>query len=397
MSGGGRMADQPPPVARRMAGIEPFRVMEILARARELEAQGRSIVHMEIGEPDFPTPQPICEAGIAALANGELFYTPALGLPALREAISGFYCTRYGVDVSPSRIIVTSGASGALLLAIGVLVNPGDQVLVADPGYPCNRHFVRMLEGEPVEVAVGADSNYQLTPELIELHWAGRTVAAIAASPSNPTGTLIPAAHLKTMADFARERGGTLIVDEIYHGLIYEGDVATALALADDVFVINSFSKYFHMTGWRLGWMVAPGRYVREIDKLAQNIYLAASTPAQYAALAAFRPETLEILDARREEFRSRRDYLVPALRALGFDIPQTPQGAFYVYAGCGSMTRDSYAFARDLLEQAGVAITPGIDFGANAPERHVRFAYTNSIERLHEGVRRIGEFLGKR
>ena len=377
-----------------MRDIAPFRVMEILARARELEAQGRSIVHMEIGEPDFPTPTPICEAGIEALKKGELFYTPALGLPALREAISGYYRTRYGIDVPATRIIVTTGSSGALLLATGTLVNPGDQVLVADPGYPCNRHFVRLIEGEPVGVAVGADSNYQLTPELIEQHWGSRTVAAIAASPSNPTGTLIPAVHLKTMADFARERGGTLIVDEIYHGLVYEGDVTTALALADDVFVINSFSKYFNMTGWRLGWMVAPARYVPEIDKLAQNVFLAAPTPAQYAALAAFEPETLTILNARREEFRSRRDYLVPALRGLGFDVPCLPQGAFYVYAGCGSLTRDSYAFARDLLEQAGVAITPGIDFGAHTPERHVRFAYTNSIEHLQEGVRRIGEFL---
>ena len=318
-----------------MAEIEPFHVMALLARARELEAQGRSIVHMEIGEPDFPTPQPICEAGIAALAKGELFYTPALGLPALREAISGFYRTRYGVDVSPSRIIVTSGASGALLLAIGVLVNPGDQVLVADPGYPCNRHFVRLLEGEPVAVAVGPDSNYQLTPELVERHWGGRAVAALAASPSNPTGTLISAAHLRTMAGFAADRGGTLIVDEIYHGLVYDGE-STTMAAVDDVFVINSFSKYFSMTGWRLGWMVVPERYVREIDKLAQNIFLAAPTPAQYAALAAFEPETLAILDARREEFRARRDYLVPALRGLGFDVPCLPQGAFYIYAGCG-------------------------------------------------------------
>ena len=377
-----------------MRDIAPFRVMEILARARELEAQGRSIVHMEIGEPDFPTPKPICEAGIEALKKGELFYTPALGLPALREAISGYYRTRYGIDVPATRIIVTTGSSGALLLATGTLVNPGDQVLVADPGYPCNRHFVRLIEGEPVGVAVGADSNYQLTPELIEQHWGSRTVAAIAASPSNPTGTLIPAVHLKTMADFARERGGTLIVDEIYHGLVYEGDVTTALALADDVFVINSFSKYFNMTGWRLGWMVAPARYVPEIDKLAQNVFLAAPTPAQYAALAAFEPATLAILEAHRAEFKARRDYLVPALRTLGFDIPQTPQGAFYVYAGCGSLTRDSYAFARDLLERAGVAITPGIDFGAHAPERHVRFAYTNSVERLQEGVRRIEAFL---
>jgi aspartate/methionine/tyrosine aminotransferase len=379
-----------------MRDIEPFHVMELLARARELEATGRSIVHMEIGEPDFPTPRPICEAGIRALEKGELYYTPALGLPQLREAIAGFYATRYGVAVPPSRVIVTSGASGALLLAISVLVDPGDQVLVSDPGYPCNRHFVRMMEGEPVGVAVGADSNYQLNPELLEQHWGGRTVAALAASPSNPTGTLIPPDHLKVMAEFAIQRDGMLIVDEIYHGLVYEGDAGTALALNENIFIINSFSKFFQMTGWRLGWMVAPEAYVRELDKLSQNVYLAAPTPAQYAALAAFTPETLAILEARRNEFKARRDYLVPALRALGFDIPHMPQGAFYIYAGCSALTRDSFAFAHDLLERAGVAITPGVDFGAHAPERHVRFAYTNSIEQLQEGVRRIAAYLGR-
>jgi len=380
--------------ATRLSAIAPFRVMEILARARELEREGRDIVHMEIGEPDFPTPKPICEAGMAAIASGAVFYTPAQGLPALRVAISGFYRTRYGVEVPPSRIIVTTGASGALLLAVSALVNPGDRVLVSDPGYPCNRHFVRLLDGEPVGVAVGADSNYQLTPELIEQHWDSRTIAAIAASPSNPTGTIIPVAHLETMTEIARKRGGTLIVDEIYHGLTYEGGVSTALALSDELFVINSFSKYFNMTGWRLGWMVVPERYVADVDKLAQNLFLAAPTPAQHAALAAFEPETLAILEARRAEFKARRDYLVPALRRLGFEIPQMPEGAFYVYAGCGRLTRDSFAFARDLLERAGVAITPGIDFGSHAPERHVRFAYTNAIERLEEGVRRIGKFL---
>ncbi len=396
MNGGGRMADQPPRIARRMAGIAPFHVMELLARARELEAEGRSIVHMEIGEPDFPTPEPICRAGIAALEKGELFYTPALGLPELRQAIAGFYRARYGVEVSPSRIIVTTGSSGALMLACAVLINPGDEVLLADPGYPCNRHFVRVMEGVPRAVPVDATNDYQLAPEPLARHWGPRTVAALVASPSNPTGTLVSTERLSAMAEFAREKGGTLIVDEIYHGLVYEGDYTTALAFADDIFVINSFSKYFNMTGWRLGWMVAPQRYVRELDKLAQNIYLAAPTPAQYAALAAFQPDTLAILQARVKEFKARRDYLVPALRALGFDIPVTPQGAFYIYAGCGRLTRDSFGFARDLLEQAGVAITPGIDFGANAPERHVRFAYTNSVERLKEGVARIARFLDR-
>jgi aspartate/methionine/tyrosine aminotransferase len=381
-------------LAKRAQDIEPFHVMALLARARELEAQGRSVIHMEIGEPDFPTPAPICEAGIRALEKGEVFYTPPLGLTALRRAVAAFYRTCHGVEVPPERIIITTGASGALMLACAALVDPGDEVLIADPGYPCNRHFVRLMEGTPRAVAVDAASDYQLTPALLERNWTRRTSAALVASPSNPTGTLVSTERLSAMAELAREKGGTLIVDEIYHGLVYEGDYTTALAFTDDVFVINSFSKYFNMTGWRLGWMVAPQQYVPEIDKLAQNFYLAAPTPAQHAALAAFDPETIRILEARRGEFKARRDYLVPALRELGFEIPVTPQGAFYIYAGCARLTKDSFGFARDLLEQAGVAITPGVDFGANAPERHVRFAYTNSIERLKEGVTRIAAFL---
>jgi len=381
-------------LARRMAEIEPFHVMALLARARELEAQGRSIIHMEIGEPDFPTPEPVIRAGVRALERGELFYTPTPGLPQLREAIAGYYRSRYGVAISASRILVTTGASAALMLACAALIDPGDEVLLADPGYPANRHFVRVFEGVPRAVPVDAASGYQLAPTHLERHWGPRTAAALVASPSNPTGTLISTERLAAMVEIVRGKGGTLIVDEIYHGLVYEGEYTTAAAFADDVFVINSFSKYFNMTGWRLVWMVVPEAYAPEIDKLAQNLYLAAPTPAQHAALAAFEPETLAILEKRRQEFQARRDYLVPALRGLGFDIPVMPQGAFYIYAGCSRLTKDSLGFARELLERAGVAITPGIDFGANAPERHVRFAYANSIERLREGVSRIADFL---
>jgi aspartate/methionine/tyrosine aminotransferase len=379
-----------------MAEIEPFHVMALLARARELEAQGRSIIHMEIGEPDFPTPGPVLRAGMRALEKGELYYTPTPGLPELRRAIAGYYRSRYAVEVPPSRIIVTTGSSAALMLVCAALVNPGDEVLLADPGYPASRHFVRVVDGVARPVPVNASSEYQLAPDHLERNWGPRTAAALIASPSNPTGTLISTERLAAMAGIARAKGGLLIVDEIYHGLVYEGDYTTALAFADDVFVINSFSKYFNMTGWRLGWLVAPESYVSELDKLAQNLYLAAPTPAQHAALAAFEPETLAILESRRQELKARRDYLVPALRGLGFDIPVMPQGAFYVYAGCGRLTRDSFGFARDLLEQAGVAITPGVDFGANAPERHVRFAYTSPIGRLKEGVARIAAFLEK-
>ena len=387
-------ASAPLRIAQRMRLIEPFHVMALLARAKALEAQGRSIIHMEIGEPDFPTPRPVCEAGIRALQKGDLFYTSALGAMELRTAIAGHYRTRYGVEVEPERVIVTSGSSAALLLALGVLVDPDDEVLLADPGYPANRHFVRLLNGQPVNVPVGADSNYQVTPELLEHYWSPRTAAALIATPSNPTGTVVPHADLARMAEFAAARRGALIVDEIYHGLVYEGDTRTALELQPDVFVINSFSKYFNMTGWRLGWMVAPAAYVPELDKLAQNIYLSPPATAQRAAIAAFDPETIAILDERREAFRERRDYLVPALRKLGFDIPHAPQGAFYIYANCSRLTKDSYTFARDLLENAGVAITPGVDFGEHRAAEHVRFAYTNAIGRLEEGVERIRRFL---
>lgn len=383
-------------IAARMNDIQPFHVMALLGRARELEAQGRDIVHMEIGEPDFTTAQPIIDAGIKALQEGQTHYTPSVGLPALRETISAFYKQRYGVDVPARRIVITPGASGALQLIFSVLVNPGDAVLMADPGYPCNRHFVRLNEGEPVGVAVGAGTDYQLTADLLEQHWSENTVAAMLASPSNPTGTIVSHDSLRAMHAVTEKHNGTLVVDEIYHGLVYDEDIETALSVSEDIFVINSFSKYFGMTGWRVGWLVAPEAYIDAIDRLAQNVFLAASTLAQHAALAAFKPETVAILEQRRAEFSARRDYLLPALRELGFEIPVTSQGAFYLYANCSRFTDDSYAFANDLLEEAGVAITPGIDFGSNKPEQHVRFAYTTSLENLKKGVERIKGFLEK-
>ncbi len=387
---------RPPHLAARMADIESFQVMDLLARARELEGQGRDIVHMEIGEPDFPTPAPVLAAAQQALAEGRTHYTPALGLPALREAIAGFYRDRYRVDVAPERIIVTPGASGALLLALGVLLNPDERILLADPGYPCNRHFVRFLNGAATAVPVEADTAWQLTPRHVEQYWDEHTIGAMVASPSNPTGTLLGRSELAALAQAVAVRGGTLIADEIYHGLTYGQPAVSALEVAPDSFVINSFSKYFQMTGWRLGWLVVPPAYVREVEKLAQNLFIAPSTPAQYAALAAFKPETLAILEQRRAEFQRRRDFLLPALRELGFGIPVTPDGAFYIYADCSALAADSAQFSRDLLEQAGVAVTPGTDFGSHHPERYLRFAYTTELARLEEGVARIRRFLGR-
>ena len=381
-------------IAARMQDIQPFHVMDILARARALEAEGRSIIHMEIGEPDAPTAAPIIQAGIAALQAGYTHYTPALGLPTLRSAIADFYASRYGVAIDPARVVVTSGSSGALLLAMGVLLNPGDEVLLADPGYPCNRHFVRFVEARAVNVPVTALTRFQLQAEHIAQYWGERTRAALVASPANPTGMLLSKAELSALHEAVAQRGGRLIVDEIYHGLTYGCEAETALATSDDIFVINSFSKYFGMTGWRLGWMIAPADYVPALDRLAQNLFLAAPTPAQHAALAAFQPETLAILEARRAEFAQRRDFLLPALRQLGFELLLAPEGAFYLYAGCAAFTEDSQQFARDLLEQAGVAITPGLDFGSFQSNTHVRFAYTTDLPKLEQGVARIAQFL---
>ncbi len=381
-------------IAQRARDIPAFQVMDILARARALEAAGRSIIHMEIGEPDAATSAPIVEAGIAALRAGFTHYTPALGLPNLRAAIAEFYLSRYGVTVNPERVIVTTGSSAALLLAIGVLINPGDEVLLTDPGYPCNRNFLRFVDAHACAVPVGPETRYQMSPAHIAQHWTPRTRAALIASPANPTGMVLALPELQALYAAISGRVGHLIVDEIYHGLSYEGPCQTALAISDEIFVINSFSKFFGMTGWRLGWMIVPETYVPYIDKLAQNIFLAPPTPAQHAALAAFLPETLAILEQRRREFQTRRDFLLPALRDIGLEIKSTPQGAFYIYASCEKLSRDSQRLAQDLLQQAGVAVTPGADFGSHAANTHLRFAYTTPISQLEEGVSRIRKFL---
>ncbi|MBD9576140.1 pyridoxal phosphate-dependent aminotransferase [Pseudomonas sp. PDM23] len=378
----------------RSRAIEPFHVMALLARANELQAAGHDVIHLEIGEPDFTTAAPIVEAGQKALANGHTRYTAARGLPALREAIAGFYAQRYGLSVDPQRILVTPGGSGALLLASSLLVDPGRHWLLADPGYPCNRHFLRLVEGAAQLVPVGPESRYQLTPELIERHWDQDSVGALAASPANPTGTLLHKDELDALSRALKARGGHLVVDEIYHGLTYGLDAPSVLEVDDDAFVLNSFSKYFGMTGWRLGWLVAPPEAVGELEKLAQNLYISAPSMAQHAALACFEPATLAILEERREEFRRRRDYLLPALRELGFGIAVEPEGAFYLYADISAFGGDAYAFCQHFIETEHVAFTPGIDFGRYQASHHVRFAYTQSVERLQQAVERIARGL---
>jgi aspartate/methionine/tyrosine aminotransferase len=377
--------------AARAAEIQPFEVMEILARANDLERAGRHIVRMEIGEPDFSAPGPVVEAGARAMREGRTAYTAALGLTELREAIAGFYAQRYGAAVAPGRIAVTAGASGALLLTLAALIDPGDEVLVPDPGYPCYRHFVRAFEGRAVALPVTGEARFQPTLAQVEAAWGPRTKALILGSPSNPTGTLIDPQELARIAWFIEARGGVLIADEIYHGLVYTENLHTALDLPGNVVVINSFSKYFCMTGWRLGWAVLPDTLVRAFEKLAQHFFICPPTLSQHAALAAFHPETIAILEDRRNEFRRRRDYFVPALEAAGFRVPAHPDGAFYVFADCSAFHADAKQFAFDvLLERAGVAATPGNDFGSNGTRRFVRFAYTRGMEELQEGIARI-------
>jgi aspartate/methionine/tyrosine aminotransferase len=391
--------------ARRAAEIQPFVVMDVLARAHELEAAGRRVIHMEIGEPDFAAAPQVVEAAVRALRDGLTAYTAALGLPALREAIAAHYAARFSKALSPGRIAVTSGASGGLLLTLALYVNPGDEILVPDPGYPGYRHMVRAFEGVARPLKVTPEANFQPTLEMVRAAWGRRTKGLLLGSPSNPTGTVIAKTELAKIARFIAARGGVLIVDEIYQGLVYgekSGGVApsTALGLPGEVAIVNSFSKYFCMTGWRLGWVVLPQKRMREFEKLAQHLFICAPSVAQHAALACFLPATLKILEQRRLEFQRRRDFLLPALARAGLMVPAQPDGAFYVYARCPSGRHaapcDGKRFAFDLLEQEGVAATPGVDFGANGTKRYVRFAYTRAMADLEEAAERLKRFCGR-
>ncbi len=384
----------PRPWAQRVDSIAPFRVMELLGKAKQLERQGRDIIHMEIGEPDFITPKAIVAAAEQALQQGKTHYTPALGLPELRERIALHYVESYGVRISPKQVVITAGASGALLLAAALLVNPGQSLLMTDPGYPCNRHFLQLVGGESVMVPVEADNDYALTPALVKQYWQANSCGILLASPANPTGGILTSSQLSALSETVRYYQGWMIVDEIYHGLTYGDPITTALSCHADAIIINSFSKYYGMTGWRLGWMVVPEALIEGLEKLAQNYFIAPSTVAQYAALAAFSPAAQEEMEDRRRAFQARRDYLLPALRSLGFSINHCPQGAFYLYAGAERFTQESYPFCLELLEKAGVAVTPGIDFGHHRTQQSIRFAYTTSLPRLHEGVERIAGFL---
>ncbi|MGH8556792.1 MAG: pyridoxal phosphate-dependent aminotransferase [Methylococcales bacterium] len=382
-------------LSSRMQEIHPFHVMSLLRRSRQLEQMGRDIVHMEIGEPDFPTPPKVVDAGIRALNNGNIKYTVAAGLSELRRAIAEYYKFRYHIEVSSDRIMVTPGGSGALLLAFAALINDQAGILMADPCYPCNRNMIRLFDGQAKLLPVGSDRNYQLDLESVENNWTASTRGVLIASPSNPAGTLLDPNQFKSIIDFVELQDGFVISDEIYHGLHYAEAAATALQFSDNVFVVNSFSKYFGMTGWRIGWLVVPDRYLDAVERLAQNLFISAPTHSQLAALAAFDPDNIIELERRRGAFRKRRDFMIDQLTQIGFDIPVKPEGAFYIYAGCERFSVNSFEFADYLLERHGVAITPGKDFGVDRPERHVRFAYTISMERLEQGLNRLRGAVG--
>ena len=385
------------PFARRLESVAAFRVMTLLEAAQAREAAGHDVIHLEVGEPDFPTPAPVIAAGQAALAAGQTRYTPACGLPALREAIAADYQRRHGVTVSPSRIIITPGASGALLLATLLYAERGDSVLMADPTYPCNRHFMGLVDAQLDVVPVNAESGWQLTAELADDFWCENTRAVMVASPSNPTGHVLSPEQLKALGELCQSRDAHLLVDEIYQGLTYGVPAHTALAECPDAFVINSFSKYFGMTGWRLGWLVAPEAAVEPLSRLAQNVFLAASTPAQHAALAAFTPECEAELERRRQVLEARRGVLLAGLERLGLAPSVPPQGAFYVWLDISHLSDDSEAFCRALLEEENVAITPGTDFALAEGRRHVRIAFTADEARLREALARMERFLERR
>lgn len=381
-------------IADRMQAISSFYVMELLQRAKQLEQQGRDVIHMEIGEPDFPSTQSVIEAGKRCIDSGEVKYTAPAGLPELRQAIADFYQQRYQVKVSPERIFITPGASGAFLLAFGISLNPEQSIMMADPCYPCNENFARVYGATAQYVSVNAEQAYQLNADLINHHWQANTQGVLIASPSNPTGTVISAEALQQAIATVEQHGGCFYSDEIYHGLDYDQPISTALSFSDKVFVINSFSKYFAMTGWRIGWLVVPENFIQAAEKLAQNIFISTATHSQYAALASFSAENLAELDQRRDTFKQRRDFLYENLLRLGFKIDCKPQGAFYLYADCSAFTNDSFQFAKDLLEAEAVAVTPGIDFGTHQANTRIRFAYTASIDRMTIALNRLERFL---
>ena len=391
-------------ISSRAQKIEPFYVMEVAKAASTLAHKvahtDAPMIFLNIGEPDFTAPPLVQAAAEKAIRDGRTQYTPATGLHSLRERISHWYTQRFGVNVSAERIVVTAGASAALQLACLALIESGDEILMPDPSYPCNRHFVSAAEGRAVLLPTTAAERFQLTPEAVKAAWGARTRGVLLASPSNPTGTSIHPDALRGIHQVVQSHGGITLVDEIYLGLSFDAQFGqTALALDDNIISINSFSKYFNMTGWRLGWMVVPEKLVSVIERLAQNLFICPSTIAQHAALACFESESLALYEQRRSEFKARRDYFLPQLNAMGLTVPVMPDGAFYAWADCSAAcaklgVKDSWDFAFEVMNKAHVALTPGRDFGTAQAHNFVRFSTASSMEHLQQAVARLRALL---
>jgi aspartate/methionine/tyrosine aminotransferase len=391
-------------ISKRAERIEPFYVMEVAKAAaqmaREVARSDTPMIFLNIGEPDFTAPPLVQEAAARAIRDGRTQYTHATGLDALRERISGWYTQRFGVDVPARRIVVTAGASAALQLACLALVEAGDEILMPDPSYPCNRHFVSAADGNAVLIPTTAEERYQLSAAKVQEHWGPKTRGVLLASPSNPTGTSIHPDELRRIHSFVQGKGGITLLDEIYLGLSYEDTFGhTALAIDDQVVSINSFSKYFNMTGWRLGWMVVPEALVPAVERLAQNLFICPSTVAQHAALACFEPESIAEYERRRAEFKARRDWFIPQLQAMGLRVPVMPDGAFYAWADCSEAAQrlgvqGSWDFAFAAMKRAHVAVTPGRDFGHAETSRFIRFSTANSMAQLQEAAARLQDLL---
>lgn len=384
-------------ISQRAQSVDPFFAMEFGKRAAALEAQGHHVIKLSLGEPDFGPPPAVLEAARTAV-DGALPYTAALGIPALREAIAHFYLQEHGVTIAPSRIIVTAGASAALLLVTAALVDPGDEVIVGDPSYPCNRQFLSSFGAQVKLVATDAGSRFQLDAASVRANWTAQTKGLMVATPSNPTGTSVPPAELRAICDWAREQGAWRIVDEIYLNL-GDRDAAgrppeTVLAHDEGAIVINSFSKYFGMTGWRLGWAVVPEALAPTMERLAQNYYICPSTLSQQAALACFTPASLGVCEERRIEFARRRALVLDGLAGIGLPVPVPPDGAFYVYFDVSATGLTSWQFCERVLQEVHVALTPGKDFGHVGADRYVRLSYAASADNLHEAVKRLGVFM---
>ncbi len=394
-------------LADRLRFIEPFYVMECAKTAGEIAESpacdptrgGRPMIFLNIGEPDFTAPPLVREAAQRCIAAGRTQYTDATGLTSLREAISAWYLRRFGIHVPPRRIVITAGASAALLLACLATIERGDEVLMPDPSYPCNRHFVAAADGLAVLLPSGPEQRFQLEVGAVEAAWTPATRGVLLASPSNPTGTSIEPAEMRRIVEVVARKGGVAIVDEIYLGLSYDDRFgASVLGLPDEllrhVVSINSFSKYFCMTGWRVGWLVLPDALLSPVERLAQNLFICPSSVAQQGALACFEPASIDEYERRRAEFRARRDFIVPALQRLQLPVPVAPDGAFYAWADCSAHAASSWDFCFDLMRRAHVALTPGRDFGPQAADRYLRLSFASSMEHLHEAVQRLGDLL---